>query len=173
MVKEIKPFIKKHQKKKGFVLKVYRPDGWTNDYKVVVYWLKVNGTSKEPKWKWVFFITNMKLKPTTLVYIYKRRWGIETAYSQIHTLQAFTNSRKYSIRVFLVGIAFLLFANWIYLNWQLARNSVCQRNQRSLIKPTVCLKRFKITVSLPKFRLMLMLSLLGRLAQKKEMKFDA
>lgn len=170
---DYKPFITKYQKKHGFILKGYHSNGWSSDYKIVVYWLKVRGSSKEPKWKWVFFITNMNLKPSSIVFIYKRRWGVETAYSQIHTLQAFTNSRKFNVRVFLIGIAFLLFANWVYLNWHLAINSVNQRNKRFLNKPTISLKRFKITVSLPKFRVILMLGLLDVLTQKKEKKFDA
>ncbi|MHA1449268.1 MAG: hypothetical protein ACTSP4_07605 [Candidatus Hodarchaeales archaeon] len=59
----------------------------------------------------------MKIEPWTALFIYKRRWGIETAYSQVHFLEAFTKSRKHAVRVFLTGLAFLLLSAWVHLNW--------------------------------------------------------
>jgi hypothetical protein len=170
---QVEPHITKYQKKHGFVLKDYRPTSWQEGIQVVVCWLKVRGGSGKPKWKWIFFVTNLKLRPLTLVFIYKRRWGIETGYRQIHTLQAFTNSRRFAIRVFLVGIAFLLFSAWIHVNWLLARDT--QRKSNNLLNksPIINLKHFKTTITLPQFRLILILVALRKMSQTEEKIIDA
>ena len=166
------PSIGKRERKKGFVLKGYRPEEWTGDYRVLAIRIKERDKKKKDKWKWVFFITNMKIDPRTALFIYKRRWGIETAYSQVHALEAFTNTPKHGVRVFLTGLAFLLFSSWVFFNWRLAKRSPRQRNRKPAHSPTVNRKRFKITVTLPRFRLALMLCLLNDIMEKNEKKRD-
>ncbi|MHA1167494.1 MAG: transposase [Candidatus Hodarchaeales archaeon] len=164
--KDREPLINKRERKKGFVLKGYYPEEWNDGFRVLAIRIKTRDKKNGEKMKWVFFITNMKIDPWTALFIYKRRWGIETAYSQVHALEAFTKSRKHAVRVFLTGLAFLLFSAWVYLNWQLACRSHQQRNTRGKKSPTVNRKRFKITVTLPRFRLSLLVALLISMTDK-------
>jgi hypothetical protein len=162
--KDREPSIKKHERKNGFMLKGYRPPEWTGDYRVLAVRIKTRGKPTGDRWKWVFFITDMNISPRTALFLYKRRWGIETAYSQVHALEAITKSPKHGVRVFLTGLAFLLFSAWVYLNWQLARRSPARVTRGGTGKPVISRKRFKIAVTLPCFRLALLLSILCRIA---------
>lgn len=86
----------------------------------------------------------MSITPQTALFLYKRRWGVETAYSQVHSLDAATKSRNFGIRVFLAGMAFLLFSVWVFVNWDIARHSSIQRNKRSSVLHTVNIQRLKL-----------------------------
>jgi len=168
-----KPLITKYQCKHGFDLPDYRPKGWKHDFRVVVYRAQVTTSSSTRQYQWVFFITNLAQRPKTLVNIYQRRWGIETAYRQLHQLQAFTCSRRFAVRVFLVGLGLVLFSAWVHLNWHLARSSPKMRSRRRGDPRTVALKRFKISITVPQFKILLVLAVLTRMMKNKEKSFYA
>ena len=167
------PQIKKHQRKHGFVFTDYHPKEWPKDVHVVAYRTKVRGSKNPDQPQWVFFVTNLSLAPRTLWELYKRRWGIETAYRQVHTLQAVTNSRNYGVRVFLIGLSFLLFATWIHLNWSLAHKTAVCGVKFSVLKSAITVSRYQISITLPQFKVLLALSLLSQLAHSIDRKIDA
>jgi hypothetical protein len=160
-----RPRATKRELKKGLILKGYRPTGWTADYRVVAIRVKATAPKKKIKEHWIFFITNLSLQPQSLRFLYKRRWGIETAYRQIHTLLPVTTSSNYGVRVFQMGLAVLLFGLWVQLNWRRAMRVSRQRNKIRKSRPTVNQKRFKISITVPQIRLMLVLSILARTAE--------
>lgn len=165
---EYKPHITKREKKKGFVLKGYQPEGWTGNYRVVAVRIKKRKTTKGDKWKWSLFLTNMPHRPTSLLFIYRQRWGIETSYRQIHSFHAVTTSQKYGVRVFLMGLAVLMFGLWVHMNWQRAWQTVHQRNRKPKTQPTVNTHRFRISITLPQLRVALALAILTRTIEKNK-----
>jgi hypothetical protein len=52
---------------------------------------------------------------------YRRRFGIETSYRQLHECQGRTTAKDVAYRLLLVGVALLLRQVWVWLTWQLAR----------------------------------------------------
>lgn len=110
----------------------------------------------------------MPHRPKSLQFIYKQRWGIETAYRQVHMFLAVTTSRNFGVWVFQMGLAVLLFGLWVQLNWQRVRLTPSQRNRKNRLSPTVNQKRFTISITIPQVRLMLTLSILTRTIEKKE-----
>jgi hypothetical protein len=52
---------------------------------------------------------------------YRRRFGIETSYRQLHECQGRTTKKDGAYRLLLVGLALLLRQVWVWLTWQLAR----------------------------------------------------
>jgi hypothetical protein len=51
---------------------------------------------------------------------YRRRFGIETSYRQMHECQGRTTKKDAAYRLLLVGLALLLRQVWVWLTWQLA-----------------------------------------------------
>jgi hypothetical protein len=64
---------------------------------------------------WVY-ATNLKCRPETVAFIYKRRWGIETGYKCKNKYSANTTTRRYKIRIFLILLAVVLFNLWVLAN---------------------------------------------------------
>ena len=54
---------------------------------------------------------------------YRRRFGIETSYRQLHEGQGRTTKKHLGYRLLLVGLSLLLRQVWVWLTWQLAQNS--------------------------------------------------
>jgi hypothetical protein len=52
---------------------------------------------------------------------YRRRFGIETSYRQLHQCQGRTTKKDVGYRLLLVGLALLLRQVWVWLTWQLGR----------------------------------------------------
>jgi hypothetical protein len=52
---------------------------------------------------------------------YRRRFGIETSYRQLHECQGRTTAKDVGYRLLLVGVALLRRQVWVWLTWQLAR----------------------------------------------------
>jgi hypothetical protein len=52
---------------------------------------------------------------------YRRRFGIETSYRQLHECQGRTTAKDGTYRLLWVGLALLLRQVWVWLTWQLAR----------------------------------------------------
>jgi hypothetical protein len=53
---------------------------------------------------------------------YRRRFGIETSYRQMHECQGRTTRKDVAYRLLLVGLALLLRQVWVWLTWQLAHS---------------------------------------------------
>jgi hypothetical protein len=53
---------------------------------------------------------------------YRRRFGIETSYRQLHEGQGRTTKKDVGYRLLLVGLSLLLRQVWVWLTWQLARD---------------------------------------------------
>lgn len=53
---------------------------------------------------------------------YRRRFGIETSYRQMHECQGKTTQKDVAYRLLLVGLALLLRQVWVWLTWQLAHS---------------------------------------------------
>ena len=53
---------------------------------------------------------------------YRRRFGIETSYRQMHECQGRTTRKDAAYRLLLVGLALLLRQVWVWLTWQLAQS---------------------------------------------------
>lgn len=68
--------------------------------------------------KFVFYsyVTNLELSEEYLVSLFGSRWGIETGYRVLENFQAFTTSEQTSMRIWLMGLAYLLVGLWLYLN---------------------------------------------------------
>lgn len=62
------------------------------------------------------YVTNIKLSEDYLVTLFGSRWGIETGYSVVGKFQAFTTSEETSMRIWLMGLAYLMVGLWLYLN---------------------------------------------------------
>ncbi|MFW9991293.1 MAG: hypothetical protein ACFFD4_04460 [Candidatus Odinarchaeota archaeon] len=70
--------------------------------------------------------------------------------------------------MFLTGIAFFLFSSWVFINWCLASQ---HRRKKAVTRArcgTACRKDFRITITLPRFRLALLLAILDRIAGKRK-----
>ena len=52
---------------------------------------------------------------------YRRRFGIETSYRQLHEAQGKTTKKDVCYRLLLVGLALLLRQVWVWLSGQVAR----------------------------------------------------
>ena len=62
------------------------------------------------------YVTNLQLSEEYLVTLFGSRWGIETGYRIVDKFQAFTTSEQTSMRIWLMGLAYLLVGLWLYLN---------------------------------------------------------
>lgn len=71
--------------------------------------------------------------------LYRRRFGIETSYRQLHRLRARTSSRNSRLRLLYVGLSLLCQNLWIWLQW--ACVSSRQRGNRHIKADSLRLKR--------------------------------
>ena len=65
---------------------------------------------------WYVYTTNISASGEYIKALYKSRWGIETQYRVAHYFQAKTTSSSTTIRIFLVGLSFILTAVWLRIN---------------------------------------------------------
>jgi hypothetical protein len=79
------------------------------------YTVKLTVYRPDDKDLWVY-ATNLKCRPETVAYTYKRRWGIETGYKSKNKYSANTTSRRYKVRLFLILLAVVLFNLWVLTN---------------------------------------------------------
>lgn len=79
------------------------------------YTVKLTVYRPDDKTVWVY-ATNLKCRPETVAYLYKRRWSIETGYKSKNKYSANTTSRRYKVRLFLILLAVVLFNLWVLTN---------------------------------------------------------
>ena len=73
--------------------------------------------------KLVFFsyVTNIQASGTYLETLYGSKWGIETGYRVQNQFRAYTTSQSTSMRIWLMGLGFVVMALWLFLNLRLNR----------------------------------------------------
>ncbi|MFC4553478.1 MULTISPECIES: transposase [Halorussus] len=80
-----------------------------------------------------------RMKARGAVNRYRRRWGIENSYKSIKDFLAWTTSKEYSVRLFYVAFAVLLYNMWLLVDF-LVQVSIKDVEHR--YKPCVTAKRF-------------------------------
>lgn len=65
------------------------------------------------KYEYFVYIADSSVNPEDVYYLYGTRWRIETAFRQIKSLQAKTRVIDPSHRIWLFGVASLLYASWV------------------------------------------------------------
>ncbi|MHB1032966.1 MAG: ISH3 family transposase [Pirellulaceae bacterium] len=89
--------------------------------------------------------TPCELPVNRLADSYRRRFGIETSYRQMNQVKARTTSRYPDLRLFLVGVGFLLTNLWVWLKVQLvaATSRQDRRAARAWLEDAFRLDRFR------------------------------
>jgi hypothetical protein len=62
------------------------------------------------------YVTNINASGDYIAKLYGSKWGIETGYRVQNQFQAYTTSQFTSMRIWLVGLGFVLMALWLFLN---------------------------------------------------------
>lgn len=88
----------------------------------------------------LFVVGGPRPEPYHVADLYRRRFGIESSYRQMHRLRARTSSRNSRLRLLYVGISFLCQNLWVWLQW--ACVSLRQRGSRHIKAEDLRLKRF-------------------------------
>jgi putative transposase len=65
----------------------------------------------------VYACWGIRATPQTVYQLYRRRFGIETSYRQLHQGRVRTTSRNPVLRFFFVAVALLLRNLWVWLHW--------------------------------------------------------
>lgn len=66
---------------------------------------------------YAFAVFGVKAQPKQVYEMYRLRFGIETSYRMMNRVRARTCSRKPSLRLLLVGIAFTILNLWSFIRW--------------------------------------------------------
>ena len=114
---------------------------------------------------WVAFVTNLPLAPKTVVKLYGKRWGIETKFRLVKQVLPPTCSRKFALRVGLMGLALLWYAAWVLWNLRLAERNPTIRRKKKKKRGTIAITRYQITVPLPHLQLYVVCFLLLKYAR--------
>lgn len=88
-------------------------------FEVVVVQVYLQGKYGKHGCRWfAYAVFGIKAKPKQVFEMYRLRFGIETSYRMMNQVRARTTSRKPSLRLLLVGIAFTILNLWAYIRWQ-------------------------------------------------------
>ncbi|MBU3924122.1 MAG: transposase [Nanoarchaeota archaeon] len=92
------------------------------------------------------FTTNIKGNNrallSTIIYIYRKRWGIETGYRVSGNFYAWTTSVKFNTRTFLGLLSFLMQDFWVLYNFILRKGNKKQQPRKTLLKKCKSIVRF-------------------------------
>ena len=77
-------------------------------------------TGKPARKKLMYAVWKVRLTPRQIRETYRRRFGIETSYRQMHEARIKTSTREPSQRLLFVGIALLLRNVWVWFHFRLA-----------------------------------------------------
>jgi len=89
------------------------------------------------------YATNLKCRPETIAYVYKRRWGIETGYKSKNRYSANTTSRRYKVRLFLILLAVVLFNLWVLANLVADSTTIRRLKPRAKYSTKMTIFQFK------------------------------
>lgn len=84
------------------------------------------------------YVTNISASGDYLATLYGSKWGIETGYRVQNIFRAYTTSQFTSMRIWLMGLGFVLMALWLFLNL------LFNRHQGETIEHELCLSSFHV-----------------------------
>ena len=71
--------------------------------------------------KLMYVVWKVRLTPREIREMYRKRFGIETSYRQMHEARIKTCSRDPKLRLLFIGIALVLRNIWVWLHFKLAK----------------------------------------------------
>ena len=110
----------KRQKKSGrttYTMRSSKDGEVTFDVVVVQVYLKGKYGKHGRRW-FAYAVFGIKAEPKQVYEMYRLRFGVETSYRMMNQVRARTTSRKPSLRLLLVGIAFTILNLWAYIRWE-------------------------------------------------------
>ena len=82
----------------------------------------IHDKNGQRRFKWLAYaLTELIWSPGEVFVLYRKRFGIECSYRAMHDTKAVTTSRNPAVRLFLLGLAFLLENLWVRLRHTIAR----------------------------------------------------
>jgi hypothetical protein len=107
------------QKKSGrTTYTMHSPTDGAVTFEVVVVQTYLKGKFGKHGRRWyAFAVFGVKAQPRQVYEMYRLRFGIESSYRMMNHVRARTCSRKPSLRLLLVGIAFTILNLWSYIRW--------------------------------------------------------
>ena len=78
-------------------------------------------TSKRRTKKLMYVVWKVRLTPREIREVYRKRFGIETSYRQMHEARIKTCTRDPKLRLLFIGIALVLRNIWVWLHFKLAK----------------------------------------------------
>ena len=86
-------------------------------------------TSKRRTKKLMYVVWKVRLTPREIREVYRKRFGIETSYRQMHEARIKTCTRDPKLRLLFVGIALVLRNIWVWLHFKLAKGKWSEHPQ--------------------------------------------
>ncbi len=86
-------------------------------------------TSKRRTKKLMYVVWKVRLTPREIREMYRKRFGIETSYRQMHEARIKTCTRDPKLRLLFIGIALVLRNIWVWLHFKLARGKWSEEPQ--------------------------------------------
>ena len=110
----------RRQKKSGrTTYTMHSPTDGAVTFEVVIVQIYLKGRfSKHGRRRYAFVVFDIKAQPKQVYEMYRLRFGIETSYRMMNQVRARTCSRKPSLRLLLLGIAFVILNLWSFIRWQ-------------------------------------------------------
>lgn len=100
-----------------------------------------HGKDGKRRRKWLLFVViDCDWHPKVIMRCYRRRFGIECDYRQMRQMRVVSSSRNPAMKVFLLGLSFVLVNLWASLRWQLFRR--VGRGPQTVMFDAFRLKRF-------------------------------
>ena len=110
----------RRQKKSGrTTYTMHSPTDGAVTFEVVIVQIYLKGRfGKHGRRRYAFVVFDIKAQPKQVYEMYRLRFGIETSYRMMNQVRARTCSRKPSLRLLLLGIAFVILNLWSFIRWQ-------------------------------------------------------
>jgi hypothetical protein len=86
-------------------------------------------TSKRRTKKLMYVVWKVRLTPREIREMYRKRFGIETSYRQMHEARIKTCTRDPKLRLLFIGIALVLRNIWVWLHFRLAKGKWSEEPQ--------------------------------------------
>jgi IS4 transposase len=67
---------------------------------------------------WLYAVWGLPGRPAAVRELYRRRFGIESSYRQVHVARVRTSSRSPLLRLLFVGLALIPRDVWVWLHWE-------------------------------------------------------
>jgi hypothetical protein len=109
----------RRQKKSGYTTyTMHSPTDGEVTFDVVFVQIYLKGKFGKHGRRWyAFAVFGIKAQPKQVYEMYRLRFGIESSYRMMNQVRARTCSRKPSLRLLLVGIAFTILNLWSFIRW--------------------------------------------------------